>query len=192
MTTEKQLADWIAGAHPGATVRIIYMIRGAVGERQELGDVRVQDYGPGVGVRYRVGTFLPGIMIDNPGDTPKVEPETHTWHENALDAEDHLQRFAGEAVIAGWQVRDVTTGQVATRPPTIIPLKTSELSILIDDRYIAKLEAEFDTARGADHWDPMLWSAATKNAHRKLSAAQMLLRFAYREREDAVSKGSST
>lgn len=97
---------WTEGAHPGATVRIIYMIRG-----DEMGDIRVQDYGVGAIERYRTGTFLPGSVTGSAGDTPKVEPEVSTWWMSAEAAELRLQHYVVDARAEGWEPRDVATGK---------------------------------------------------------------------------------
>lgn len=62
--------------YPGDAVLLQQLTRG-----EEIGDVRIQQYGQ----KLRVGTFLPGVDVSNPGDSPKTEPERSVWRntENA-------------------------------------------------------------------------------------------------------------
>lgn len=85
--------------YPGAAVLLTRFVRG-----DEVGDVRVQDYGSSnVGDHnYRIGTFLPGVVEESPGDTPKVWPEVHQWVGTWDAASDVFVRYVEAAKAAGW------------------------------------------------------------------------------------------
>lgn len=85
--------------YPGAPVLLTRFVRG-----EEIGDVRVQDYGElnKVGSQYKVGQFLPGIVECPPGDTPKVWPEVHQYCGTWDEASDVFVRYVEQAKAAGW------------------------------------------------------------------------------------------
>lgn len=83
-------------AYPGETMRIAYFERSA-----EMGDVRIQVYE----TCFRVATFLPGIVVALPGDTPKIEPERSEWHTTRRDADQAYDRFTRDARADGWRSR---------------------------------------------------------------------------------------
>lgn len=85
---------WAEPRYPGDTVRIMELKRG-----DEIGDIRIQHYGENV----RVGMFLPGRIIDNPGDTPKVEPERCEWFPNNFAADAKFDDYVQRAFENGWQ-----------------------------------------------------------------------------------------
>lgn len=86
---------WLKPQYPGDAVRMRLFVRG-----DEIGDVRIQDYGQD---RYRVGTFLPGMPVFLPGDTPKVEPELSRWVYSKADADAVFDTYAAKAVLCdGW------------------------------------------------------------------------------------------
>lgn len=68
----------------------------------ELGMIRIQVYGPG---SYMVASYTPGEVIDNPGDTPKVEAEKAVWCEIAEEANRQFVLYCIGAFRAGWSVK---------------------------------------------------------------------------------------
>ncbi len=87
---------WGKPDYPGASVKIAYMVRG-----EEMGDVRIQHYGPN---KYRVGSFLPGVSVCLPGDTPKTEPEVCAWFNEPNFADRAFDEHVGAAKRQGWTV----------------------------------------------------------------------------------------
>jgi len=81
-------------AYPGAPVLLAAFRR-----EDEEGDVRVQQYDDS---NFRVGTFLPGVVIDLPGDTAKVEPEISQWVKTLSEAREVFDRYVQQARQAGW------------------------------------------------------------------------------------------
>lgn len=75
---------------------------------EEVGDVRVQDYGATnvAGHQFKVGQFLPGIVECPPGDTPKVWPEVHQYAGTFDEASDVFARYVEQAKQAGWREID--------------------------------------------------------------------------------------
>jgi len=65
--------------YPGYAVRIQRLTKD-----DEVGDVRIMDYGMSPYCRYRVASFLPGRSVCVEGDTPKTEPERDAWCETCL------------------------------------------------------------------------------------------------------------
>lgn len=84
--------------YPGETVRIANF---KSVDGNDLGDVRVQRYAPNL---YRVAAFLPGIIIDLPGDTPKLVPERSEWSDTLDKAAMPFERFVIDAIKDGWTV----------------------------------------------------------------------------------------
>lgn len=95
---------WREPTYPGDVVRIVRLARGHA-EALEHGDVRIQDYmgmmRPTTG-RYRVGTFLPGVLECPPGDTPKVWPERHDYARGVEQANAAFDAYYLAALAAGW------------------------------------------------------------------------------------------
>lgn len=60
---------WTEPKYPGDTVRVLHLKR-----RDERGSIRIQQYDTFV----KVGSFLPGVVEQPPGDSPKVWPEKST------------------------------------------------------------------------------------------------------------------
>jgi hypothetical protein len=83
--------------YPGAPVLLTAFERGG-----EHGDVRVQDYGSQAGTRYHVCCFIPGVVHDLPGDTPKVAPEIDSWAAGPEMAETIFFRYCDQVRAAGW------------------------------------------------------------------------------------------
>jgi hypothetical protein len=79
----------------------------------EIGDVRVQDYGSACKQRYKVGTFLPGISECSPGDTPKTWPEKSVWTDDRDEAMSVFARYVEEAREDGWKLFNKETGRAA-------------------------------------------------------------------------------
>lgn len=97
-------ATWTHPKYPGDAVRIVYLTHpdDAGGETLLHGDVRIQDYGPGC---YRVGAFTPGYETSSPGDTPKTNPQHHSWCETVSDANIAFRAFVKLAHAEGWNDR---------------------------------------------------------------------------------------
>lgn len=93
---------------PGHAVRIIYLKRG-----DELGDIRIQWMDAG---SYRVGTFLPGNTVSNPGDTSKTEPEKNEWVGSRSAADEIFDRYVAEARAEGWTDYDRNAGAAPVKP----------------------------------------------------------------------------
>lgn len=93
MQQERALAEQ-ALSYPGAPVLLVAMTRG-----EQEGDVRVQQYDD---TRLRVASFLPGIVVELPGDTAKVEPEISQWVNSYEEAETVFLRYCEQARSAGW------------------------------------------------------------------------------------------
>ena len=85
--------------YPGDSILTLRLRRG-----NELGSVRVQDYGQVTSERYEVGGFLPGEADCMPGDTPKVWPEQSEWTNDHSLAYCYLYLFAGRALLDGWEL----------------------------------------------------------------------------------------
>jgi len=93
---------WMKMAYPGAAVRVLTLKRAIPGEDDfEVGDVRIQQWDDTKSVR--VGTFLPGVYVQNPGDTGKTEPEQNEWCSSSYKADEVFDRYVQEAYAAGWQ-----------------------------------------------------------------------------------------
>lgn len=86
---------WTTAKYPGDAVRITMIRRG-----NEIGDVRIQHYD--VAGRVRVGSFLPGCVVESPGDTPKTEPEKHEWCRTRAHADLVFDQYVGQAQAEGW------------------------------------------------------------------------------------------
>lgn len=89
-------AEFTDPAYPGDAVLRADLVRDNV-----IGDVRVQWYGDKA---LRVGSFLPGVVIDLPGDTPKIEPERSEW---AATREAAAREYVWQLVRAlrdGWRL----------------------------------------------------------------------------------------
>lgn len=84
--------------YPGAPVLLTNFENGG-----ELGDVRVQDYGVHSRTRYHVCCFIPGVVYDFPGDTPKVTPEIDSWVHDPEEAERTFTRYCEQVREAGWK-----------------------------------------------------------------------------------------
>lgn len=102
--------DWTEPKYPGDAVRIALLIRG----EHELGDVRIQDYGPGKdGKRYRVGTFLPGETECTPGHTPKTWPDKSVWRTTPGEANSTFLEYVRIAKASDWKDYNRETGKAA-------------------------------------------------------------------------------
>lgn len=92
------MTNWTVPRYPGAAVRIVALRRG-----EEIGDVRIQHYGNNV----RVAAFLPGRVVELPGDTPKTEPENYAWYpvpDRARRADEVFDCYLDQAKADGWVV----------------------------------------------------------------------------------------
>lgn len=85
---------WTDARYPGDTVRILALKRG-----DEFGSIRIQHMGEFV----RVGSFLPGVIEEPPGDSPKVWPEKSTTCDNNFLADNQFDEYVQEAYAALWQ-----------------------------------------------------------------------------------------
>jgi hypothetical protein len=85
--------------YPGDAILLLRLAKD-----RELGDVRIQWYE----THWHVASFLPGIDVCLPGDTPKVEPERDEWCDSRKDADTHFIRHVIAAFRDGWRV--VTKG----------------------------------------------------------------------------------
>lgn len=85
---------WKDPAYPGDAVQMQMLQRGDV-----LGDIRIQQYQPD---QFCVATFLPGIPVQLPGDTPKTEPEESSWHTTCLAAVTMFETQLDKAHALGW------------------------------------------------------------------------------------------
>lgn len=79
----------------GAPIAMIMLRKGA-----DLGDIRIQHYGR----KVRVASFLPGICMSFPGDSPKTDPERDAWHDvdDRVGAEQTFDHYIRDARDAGW------------------------------------------------------------------------------------------
>lgn len=86
--------------YPGAPVLLTNLAR-----REEVGDVRVQDFGKSnkAGYQFKVCSFLPGVVEESPGDTPKVWPEVHQYTGDFNEATAIFLRYVEQARAAGWK-----------------------------------------------------------------------------------------
>jgi hypothetical protein len=91
---------WTEPQYPGDVIRALLLYRGGHGRPIELGDVRIQAYGA---QSFRIGAFLPGVSVCNPGDTPKTEPEDWRWEPTTFAADDAFDAYVQEAYESGWQ-----------------------------------------------------------------------------------------
>lgn len=80
---------------PGETIRIVSLSLAG-----DLGDVRIQWYSDDL---FRVATFLPGVYVAFPGDTPKVEPEQCEWCNSIENCAGIFDRYVAEAALIGWR-----------------------------------------------------------------------------------------
>lgn len=101
-------ATWTEPKYPGDAVRTAMLIRG-----DEIGDVRIQDYGASLRIRYKVGTFLPGETECAPGDTPKTWPERSSWAGSKAEANVVFDAFLRDSRAAGWKDYNRETGKAA-------------------------------------------------------------------------------
>lgn len=101
-------ATWTEPKYPGDAVRIALLIRG-----DELGDVRIMDYGQSSKNRYRIAAFLPGYEECTPGDTPKTWPEEDRWCTETGTATITFDQYVKAAHAAGWQDYNRETGKAA-------------------------------------------------------------------------------
>lgn len=85
---------WTEPRYPGDPVRILELYRGDF-----LGDIRIQHFGESV----RVASFLPGVVVVSPGDTPKVEPEKAEWCTSSYRADEVFDKYVQEAYEDHWQ-----------------------------------------------------------------------------------------
>jgi hypothetical protein len=67
----------------------------------EVGNVRIQHYGPNV----CVAAFLPGWESSFPGDTPKMNPDDSEWFaaEDVDAANAQFDKYVAEAKANGWK-----------------------------------------------------------------------------------------
>jgi hypothetical protein len=94
--------------YPGDAIRLRLLIKG-----DELGDVRIQDYGSASKQRYKVGTFLPGVTECTPGDTPKTWPEKDFWTNDGDEAIRVFTLYVMESMKDGWKLFNKETGRAA-------------------------------------------------------------------------------
>jgi len=85
---------WTEPRWPGDGVRTTMFRRG-----DEIGDVRIQHYGVGT---YLVAAYLPGYETNNPGDTPKMNPDRHEWVETTAEANEFFDIYVANAKLDGW------------------------------------------------------------------------------------------
>ena len=87
---------WTKPAYPGDAVRMQMLRR-----RDEIGDVRIQDYGDS---KLCVAAFLPGSPVQLPGDTPKTEPNWSRWRYTKDSADTSFDVYLAAARADGWEV----------------------------------------------------------------------------------------
>lgn len=92
---------WTKPAHPGDAVYRQLLAWGA--PPTEFGDVRIMDYGTSNKPRYRVACFCPGVEVDLPGDTPKMEPECDQWCATVSEANSWFELFVDREHRDGWK-----------------------------------------------------------------------------------------
>jgi hypothetical protein len=85
---------WTSPRYPGDGVREVCLQLG-----RELGMIRIQQYREG---SFRVGSFLPGVCVMFPGDTPKTEPELSSWHTDKAHADAIFDEYLKTAHGRGW------------------------------------------------------------------------------------------
>lgn len=85
---------WRVPRHPGDDLVAQYLRKGG-----ELGFVTIRQYGDS----YEVAAFIPGLLVQLPGDTPKTEPEVSRWHKDQGDAAWAFNDMVLEAVEDGWE-----------------------------------------------------------------------------------------
>lgn len=90
---------WTEAKYPGDAVRVQLLYRGGHGRPVELGEVCIQKYDNVV----RVGSFLPGVDVTLPGDTPKTIPEKYMHYRYDHPADAQFEAYVQEAYDAGWQ-----------------------------------------------------------------------------------------
>lgn len=93
-----------AAKYPGDSIMTLRLILRHLPHGDELGSIRVQDYGQGMRERYKVGAFLPGVVQDLPGDSPKVWPEHEQWTNDLSLARCFFYLMAGKALVDGWDL----------------------------------------------------------------------------------------
>lgn len=95
------MTEWTQPKYPGDTVRLHMLSRVDPRFGSELGDIRIQHYGATV----RVATFLPGVEVCHPGDTPKVEPEFNNWYAatDIVTADEAFDEYVRCAREGGWK-----------------------------------------------------------------------------------------
>ncbi len=93
---------WSIARYPGDPVRMITFEHP---ETKKIGDVRIQWYGsPNHSmINVRVGAFLPGVLIESPGDTPKTEPDLSEWANDKAIADAVFDRYCEQARTMGWK-----------------------------------------------------------------------------------------
>lgn len=108
-----KVSGWTTPRYPGDAVRIALLIRSdQYGD--ELGEVRIQDYGPTVKTnRYHIGAYLPGVCECHPGDTPKTEPDRSAWFSTPEAADVAFVQFVDVARTEGWADYNRETGKAA-------------------------------------------------------------------------------
>jgi len=87
---------WTEPRYPGDAVREVMLHR-----RGEIGAVCIQHHGGAAHVR--VCSFLPGVSMCSPGDTPKTIPEKQTWCTSSFAADELFDKYLGEAYKEFWQ-----------------------------------------------------------------------------------------
>lgn len=142
MTAPTLTDSWKAAKYPGDSVREIRLKKG-----REIGDVRIQDYSETSRQKpcYRVASFLPGNLVESPGDTPKVEPEHSTWENDAGEANIRLHMFLEAAQADGWVRMDRDPAPAA---PTFTPDELAKLPRWATQK-IAALEISAREAQAA-------------------------------------------
>jgi len=77
-------------------------VPGCAGPAEDVGDVRIMDYGKDSKARYRVASFCPGYETGGPGDTPKMNPERDEWCVTLHEANQFFSIYVASAVLDGW------------------------------------------------------------------------------------------
>lgn len=90
-------APFLKPGYPGDAVLIQRFTR-----REEIGDVRIMQYGTPAHDKFRIACFLPGESVFLPGDTPKVEPERDCWRNTEAAARRVFGIYVRTATHAGW------------------------------------------------------------------------------------------
>ena len=83
--------------YPGAPILQQFLARA-----DDIGMVRIMDYGADSKTRYRAASFCPGYETSSPGDTPKMNPERDEWCETLDEATEFFDIYVASAKLNGW------------------------------------------------------------------------------------------